>query len=126
MIGLAGGTDVYGLKAADFADGAFFADVRANAPTGATAAIVRTSPGPTDGERYFLRDLLLVVNLTSSPLANPFLGVGPDGSTFQTNLLERGFARNPEFGGAGPVALSASPDWASTRRWFPAMSRAWS
>ena len=109
IISLSGGADVYGLKAGLAASDAYFDDVRNNAPAGAIAAVVRRSDGPSVNERYYLRDLLMLVNLTEAPLANPMLGAGAENSGFMTPLLERGFARNPEFGGSGPVTLGALP-----------------
>ena len=71
---------------------------------------MRRTFGPTDGEAYYLRDLLMIVNLTNGSLANPMLGVGAAGNSFfPTPLLQQGFARNPAFGGAGPVILSQLP-----------------
>ena len=69
----------------------------------------RQSDGPSPGEKYYLRDLLLLVNLTDSPLPGPMLGVGESLSGFDRALLEQGFARNPQFGGAGPVELTELP-----------------
>ncbi|MEX2169823.1 MAG: hypothetical protein WD851_10975 [Pirellulales bacterium] len=109
VIGLVGGADVYGLKAGISNNDSYFDDVRNNAPAGAVVAVLRRSDGPSAGEKYFMRDLLLLVNLTDSPLTGPMLGVGAAGSDFEAPLFEQGFARNPQFGGAGPTTLGALP-----------------
>jgi hypothetical protein len=106
---LVGGADVFGLKEGISANDSYFDDVRANAPVGAVAAIMRRSDGPSAGEKYYLRDLLMMVNLTDGALSNPMLGVGTSGSDFERPLLEQGFARNPLFGGSGPVTLGSLP-----------------
>jgi hypothetical protein len=109
IVGLVGGADVYGLKSGVSSNDAYFDEVRENAPAGAIAAIVRRADGPTAGEKYYLRDLLMVVNLTDTALPNPMLGVGAPGTDFKTPLLEQGFTRNPLFGGSGPSILGALP-----------------
>jgi hypothetical protein len=109
VIGLVGGADVYGLKAGVTANDSFFDDVRANAPANAIAAIVQRLDGPTGGEQYYLRNMLLMVNLTDGPLPAPKLGIAEYGVDFEIPLLEQGFARNPAFGGAGPQTLANLP-----------------
>jgi hypothetical protein len=109
VVDLVGGADVFGLKKGVTSDDPFFDDVRANAPPGAFAALVRSSDGPSPGEKYFSHDLVLLVNLTDAPLNDPRLGVGASTNSFQIPLVERGFLHNPEFGGLGPVELNALP-----------------
>jgi hypothetical protein len=108
IAGLQGGADVYGLMSGVNASDSFFDTVRTSAPVGAVAALVRRNTGPT-GDSYLGEDQLLLVNLTNNPLANPMLGIGAAGDHFDTPLLQRGFDRNPTFGGTGPVVLSTLP-----------------
>lgn len=108
IAGLAGGADVYGIMSGVSASDGFFDDVRANAPLNAVAALVRTNAGPT-GDDYLGQDHLMLVNLTDEPLANPTLGLATPGNIFSIPLAERGFAKNPAFGGGGPAQLSELP-----------------
>jgi hypothetical protein len=105
---LIGGADVYGLIDGIDVNDFTFDDVRAEAPFGATAALVRRSAGPY-GDQYLGHDMLMLVNLTESALASPVLGISPTGEGYQSSLPERGFARNPAFGGSGPVTLTSLP-----------------
>lgn len=109
VIDLAGGADVYGLKTGVTIDSPYFDTIRSGAPVGAIAAVVRRSIGPGIGEDYTGQDVLMLVNLTASALTNPELGIGAPGDGFRTGLLQRGFARNTQFGGSGPVALTSLP-----------------
>ncbi len=109
LVDLAGGADVYGLKTGVNIDSSYFDSIRTGAPVGAIAALVRRSVGPGAGEDYTGQDLLMMVNLTAGSLPNPQLGVGNPGEGFITPLLQRGFARNQQFGGSGPVALTSLP-----------------
>jgi hypothetical protein len=105
---LTGGADLYGLKANVFADDVEFATIRDNAPAGAIAALVRMSVGP-EGDQYLNHDLLFMINLTDGSLSNPRLGIGSASFDYTSPLLQRGFARNPSFGGSGPEVLSSLP-----------------
>jgi hypothetical protein len=109
IVDLVGGADVYGLKANVTTQDSYFDSVRDNAPAGAIAAMIRRQVGTTQGESYLGQDLLMLVNLIENPLANPMLGLGDAGESFMTPLLQRGFARNPAFGGAGPETLLDLP-----------------
>jgi hypothetical protein len=108
IAGLQGGADVYGIMSGVNASDSFFTDVRTSAPANAVAALVRRNIGPT-GDHYLGQDHLLLVNLTEAPLSNPALGVGTPGSSFSVPLLQRGFARNPAFGGTGEITLNQLP-----------------
>ena len=108
IAGLQGGADVYGIMSGVSASDSFFDDVRTGAPANAVAALVRRSIGPT-GDHYLGQDHLLLVNLTEAPLSNPALGVGTPGSSFSVPLLQRGFANNAAFGGAGEITLNQLP-----------------
>jgi hypothetical protein len=113
LVGLVGGADVYGIKEGVSASDEYFQQIRVGAPAGALAAVVRRTVGPSQGaiisqsEQYASSELLMMVNLTNQPLAAPKLGVGPEGSGFSTSLAERGFAKNPLFGGAGSTDLAS-------------------
>jgi hypothetical protein len=105
---LQGGADVYGLINVNFDGVPEFLDLQENAPVGATGALIRRNAGFL-GDQYFGHDMLMLVNLTDSPIASPVLGICPTGEGFQSSLPERGFARNPAFGGSGPVTLTSLP-----------------
>jgi len=109
---LVGGADVYGLTSLNAAQ---VPDVLSNAPVGALAALVRMPVGPAGyDDDYDGFDMILVVNLTGGPLADPAAGVGVMG--FATPLQTRGWANQPEFGGAGPSTLTqldAEAVWAT-------------
>jgi hypothetical protein len=106
LVDLAGGADVYGIKQSVTAQDVYFQQIRAAAPTGAVAAIVRKTIGPSQNEQYASHDLLMFVNLTNSALQAPQLGVGSAGSGFTAPLAQRGYTNNPLFGGAGSTTLS--------------------
>jgi hypothetical protein len=83
-------------------------------PPGALAAVVKRAIGPSPfevgnaaGEQYASHEMLMLVNLTNGALALPKLGVGPAGSLFFAPLAERGFMKNPLFGGSGPTILQS-------------------
>jgi hypothetical protein len=106
IVDLAGGADVYGVKAFVTASDAYFKDVRSLAPANSVAAVVRQLVGPSPGEQYASQELLLLVNLTDQPLADPRLGVGSAGEGFTAPLAVRGISNNPLFGGSGPTVLT--------------------
>jgi hypothetical protein len=105
---LQGGADVYGLINVNFDGVPEFLELQENAPVGATGALIRRNAG-FFGDQYFGHDMLMLVNLTDAPIASPVLGICPIGEGFQSSLPERGFARNPAFGGSGPVTLTSLP-----------------
>jgi hypothetical protein len=108
LVQMIGGADVYGLVNINFSQMPEFIELQENAPLGATAALVRQSAGFL-GDQYSGHEMLMLVNLTTSPIENPALGIGLPGSGYGSVLLERGFARNPAFGGSGPITLTALP-----------------
>jgi hypothetical protein len=85
---LVGGAEVFGLTNVTSSDPSL-ASVVANAPSGATAAVVLADGGVAGFDQYPGYDLLLLVNLTSETLNNPQLGVGAAG--FETVLLQGGY-----------------------------------
>ncbi|MGL4512965.1 MAG: hypothetical protein ACRCT8_07715, partial [Lacipirellulaceae bacterium] len=106
---LTGGADVYGVLESTNADSAYFAGVRSFAPAGAIAALVRNRTLPT-GEVFDSTDALIFVNLTNTFLSGAQLGATVAGDPFvQAPLRVQGFARNPAFGGSGPVPYSLAP-----------------
>jgi hypothetical protein len=106
---LTGGADAYGVLASTNADSAYFDGVRLFAPVGAIAALVRNRTMPT-GEVFDSADALMFVNLTDTFLSGAQLGATVPGDSFvEAPLRVRGFARNPAFGGAGPVPTSLAP-----------------
>jgi hypothetical protein len=105
VINLDGGADVYGLRSnlatQDLVGGA-------TVPTGAIGMLVRLH-SVSASEEYLNQDLIALVNLSNHALAEPALGIGPDGSTFTASLRQQGFANNPAFGGSGPQTLHSLP-----------------
>ena len=114
--GLRDGADAYGVldRVESFnpinSFDAFFDGVRANAPEGAIAAVVRAGSVP-GLPQIDDQDVLLLVNLTASPLDGAGLGVvdADSGSGFTRRLSVQGFFRNPTFGGGGPLFLPGLP-----------------
>ena len=112
IAGLEGGADVYGIMDGVSALDSFFDDVRANAPAGAVAAIMRRGGGPTD-DAYVGQDHLILVNLTAAPLANAQIGVDDVADETPLHLIglaARGFERNLSFGGNGAETHSVLPE----------------
>jgi hypothetical protein len=112
--GLADGAEVYGMLQGIDANSVQFDSLRAAAPGGALAALLRLDVGPSDGAADYADDfvgfdMLLLINLLDRELLAPMLGIDPAGvdASFLSSLLVRGFARNPSFGGSGPEALAS-------------------
>jgi hypothetical protein len=107
---LVGGAAAFGMLDGVGAMDAFFASLRASAPTRAAEALYRVAIGPTGYDESFTGyDTLLLINLTGQQLTNPFLGVVAGGadSAFSQQLLDGGYATDPLFGGLGPTFLDA-------------------
>jgi len=106
---LAGGAEAYGLLDGIDALSADFDSLRSAAPANAMAALYRLDTGPAGYEYDFQGfDMLLLVNLQDSPLADPLLGIDPaaqDG-LFTNSLLQGGLA-NPT-----PVTLTSLAPYA--------------
>jgi hypothetical protein len=105
------GAEIYGLgnvtptDVANALGGAFPAlDVNNNSVASAAAALVRLSAGslPSLAPNFPGYDLLLYVNLTGGGENLPSMGVGGP----LQNLLSRGWANNPFFGGAGAQLIT--------------------
>lgn len=105
--GLTGGAEAFGMAALSSTDPAIAA-LLTNAPAGAVGALILMDQGPAGlGQNWDGFDLLLLVNLTDKALIGSRLGVGEQG--YLADALVGGYARDPHFGGGGPVVLSDLP-----------------
>jgi hypothetical protein len=104
---LLGGAEAYGLTGLNAND---LTGLLGAIPFNAVAALLRLDIGPAGFADDFTGfDMLLILNLLGSPLANPMLGIDPAGqnSLFTVGLLQGGFMHDPLFGGGGPVGLGS-------------------
>ena len=102
-----------------------FAEEFADAPANALMAVTifdgypnPAHPAPTG------HDLLILANLTNTPLNVPQLGIDPSGSDsdFLIQLLIGGYQNDPLFGGAGPKTLPSLPEYGVYGTWIPESS----
>ena len=95
---LTNGASPFGLLSGVTTRSADFASVVSREPANAVGAIIRRRLGPTgDSSDFISYDALLFINLTTSPLLNPFLGSDPLGSAYSEPLATLGtnaIARN--------------------------------
>lgn len=101
LMGLVGGADTFGLVDPSSFD---LPGPIATAPPEWVACLLRLDEAPLPLVELPGFDVLLLVNLSHRAFMNPQLGVGT--SDFTTDLLERGFARLPEFGGSGASTIT--------------------
>lgn len=106
---LVGGAEAFGLLNSITADAPDFDSVRNAAPEGTMLAVLRLDTGPTNySDSYEGFDMVLLINLSNAPVANPWLGIDESGtsSVFMTNLLVGGYSNDPQFGGGGYQPVS--------------------
>ena len=113
IAGLHGGAEAYGFMTGVTASSTAFDGVRAGAPPGALGAVLRLDRGPgAYGDDYVGYDVVVYLSLDAT-LDAPRLGIDLDGvdTGFEAPLRMGGFANDPDFGGAGPVAIATlGPD----------------
>jgi hypothetical protein len=108
--GLLGGAEVYGLLSGLSSESPAIRALLGSAPADSTATLLRLPDGPAGYADIIPGyDMLLLVNLGNQALANPALGIVEAGSDpgWLQPLLQRGAARNPDFGGGGAAALGS-------------------
>jgi hypothetical protein len=105
-----------------------FHDVVAGAPADAVfaLAVVDSLIQPGAAKALIGHDVLLMINLRSTPLSAPELGIDLEGTEtdFLVDLLAGGFANDPMFGGAGPANLLSLPGYAVYAVTIPDMNGA--
>jgi len=101
---LAGGAELFGLLNGVNGNDLNLLALLGVIPTNAVGALLRLDVGSASySDNYTGFDMLMFINLTSSGLINPMLGIDPSNTdtTFLTPLLTGGWATNPLFGGSG-------------------------
>jgi len=101
--GLVDGAEIYGLTSLAATDPELAAAV-AGAPPNARAGLLLMDSGPASlGRNWDGYDMLLVLNLTGTPIDAPRLGVGQEGHLEPLKI--GGWTRDPRFGGGGHAEL---------------------
>jgi hypothetical protein len=107
---LAGGAEGFGLLNGLTARSSDILGLIGFVPHGAVAALLELPVGPVGyGEDFTGYDMLLFINMSSSALASPMLGIDPAGldPTFSSSLLLGGVANDVQFGGSGARVMSS-------------------
>ncbi len=100
--GLAGGPEAFGITGLGLPD---LPPILANAPPGTIAALIRMDVGPAPVDEDFTGfDMVLMVNVSPTPISAPAFGVGRPGHLVPLRI--QGIALDPVYGGAGPRTLA--------------------
>lgn len=98
--GLVGGAEMFGILDGVTSQSPEFEQVRANAPPGAVGAVYRMDAGPAGFDHDFEGfDMILLLNLTGTPAANPKLGYGY--LYHLISAMEGGYSNDFRLGGPG-------------------------
>lgn len=110
---LFGGAELFGLLEGVDAESNGVARFLGGAPTDATLALLRLDTGPGGYSDDFVGfDMLLFINMMDTVLADPMLGIVPEGNgdSFLIDLLFGGYMTDPTFGGVGGPQLLGGLD----------------
>jgi hypothetical protein len=119
---LQGGPDAFGIMDG-FTVGNLYYSVILNAPAGARGVVIRYPNGtPGFSDVYPGYELLVIVNITSSPIQYPKFMAGASPGNLQ-QLLLGGYGRRTEFGGSGLATLAALPAGAAYALLIPQGTR---